>query len=344
MAARHVYTPEADAWLREHYGQGAPVVSLLPEFEQLFGWKPTQQALVQHCWRLGCRKEVNYGREAPKHAVRSIKWKAEPEMHAWMLANDDGTRSVGQVSRGFAEAFGFPLSRLQITYWRINNDRQVRRSPRASKYAVGDELVRSWHGGNYVMVKVAENPVRPGTRDNWRLKHLLVWEQANGCEVPPDMCIVFADHDKRNFAPDNLVAVPRRLMGRLNSPESPEWNDAATLRSAMAFCELNSAVYRAERRRPRTCGVCGKEFAVPEDSPTNPSTCPDCLAAGHKTRGERRPSSGPLVATCAVCGEEFRRHSKSQVRCDACIRKKPKHAADRQRATLERRMRNAEQG
>lgn len=330
--SRHRYTEQADEWLRGHYCQGVPVTQTLREFEARFGWRPTAQALYVHCHRLGIRKTPGYAGDAPDKAVRTVRWRDEPEMQSWMEANDDGTATVGQVSRAFAAEFGFPLSRLQITYWRMLNGRQARRSPRGSRYAVGDELERPMKGGSYVMVKVAEHPTVPGTRDNWRLKHVMVWEEANGREVPPDTCIVFADRDRRNFDPGNLVAVPRRLVARINSPEAPEWHDADSLRASIAVCELSSAVFRAQRRLPRACGVCGEVFQAPEDSTANPQTCPACLAKGLKSSGRPKAKSGPPTARCAVCGERFERERSGQRRCRRCIEAHPKHGVDRAQA------------
>lgn len=343
MSPRRKYTELADEWLTEYYGKGTPTAALLPEFEALFGWRPTEQALTQHCFKIGLHKEVFYAREAPGKAKRVVKWKDEPEMQAWMEEHDNGQLTVGQVSRAFAEEFGFPLSRTQVGYWRMMNGRTVRRQPKPAKYAVGDEIVRSrpsgkHHCSGYVMVKVADAPKRPGTKDNWKLKHVMVWEETHGQKVPPDTCIVFADHDNRNFDPDNLVAVPQRLMAKLNSSDAPEWSDPESLRAAIALCELGGAVFRAERRLPRACPVCGRVFQMPENSPTNNQTCPECLEQGHKAKGNRKPSSGPLTGTCAVCGREFAKRSKSQVRCEDCIRAKPKHWAVRQRETRERAM------
>jgi hypothetical protein len=41
----------------------------------------------------------------------------------------------------------------------------------------------------------------------WRLKHIVLWEQAHGKPVPEGHYIVFGDGDKRNFTPENLFCV-----------------------------------------------------------------------------------------------------------------------------------------
>lgn len=54
----------------------------------------------------------------------------------------------------------------------------------------------------YVYVKVENNkPMRP--------KHVVEWERINGCKKPEGMMVVFADGDRLNFSPDNLVLMSR---------------------------------------------------------------------------------------------------------------------------------------
>ena len=61
------------------------------------------------------------------------------------------------------------------------------------------------HSSGGVMVKVAEP-------DQWRFKHQLVWEKANG-PLPRGFRIYFIDGDRFNCALDNLRARPLVLIG-----------------------------------------------------------------------------------------------------------------------------------
>lgn len=117
----------------------------------------------------------------------------------------------------------------------------------------------------YIEVKVMDSrvdgiqPQVPGEFNrNYRMKHHVVWEQRNG-PIPPSTMIVFADGDKRNFDPDNLVAVPRRLWAIISRRHMAFW-DAESLRATMNVAELISARRRAQMR-PRECTGCGREFA-----------------------------------------------------------------------------------
>lgn len=269
---------------------------------------------------------------APERAVRKVRWSAEPAMQEWMEANERGL-GASELSARFADEFGFPLSRPQIALWRSMNGRTTRagRGGGKPRIPVGGEKVKS----GYVYVKTAERPTRGQSGDNWTPKNVHVWEREHG-PLPEGHVVVFADGDARNFDPANLVAVPRRDMARLNNKGG--WSDADGLAAAVAVCELESAICDADGRVARTCGVCGAPFAkadLPEGSRyADRKTCPACLAAGRKARGERRARSGPATARCAVCGAVFAKETSHQVRCRACIDAKPKHNARNQRREM----------
>ena len=172
----------------------------------------------------------------------------------------------------------------------------------------------------HVLVKVAENPTAPQTKDNWRFKHHVEYERHFG-PIPEGCDVVMANRDKRDFRPENLVAVPHRLMSRINSADSPPWDDAESLRACVAWCELDARVHSAEMATPRECGVCGKTFTPPPSAMQsahlrNMKTCPECLAAGKKSRGESKRAER---RTCEVCGEPYMALRRSQRRCPRCI-------------------------
>ena len=54
----------------------------------------------------------------------------------------------------------------------------------------------------YLYIKIKEGNLQY----NWKQKHRIVWEEANG-KVPKGHKIIFADKNKRNFNLDNLVLV-----------------------------------------------------------------------------------------------------------------------------------------
>lgn len=262
----------------------------------------------------------------PERAVRRVRWSREPEMQAFMEEN--AHLQNYRLCAAFEERFGFRLSRPQITLWRQANGKSTRASHGGGRKSrpVGSEYVGK---DGYVMYKFAPNPTVPGSKDNWKLKHVWVYEQEHG-SVPEGCNVYFADGDRRNFDPENLVAVPRRVLGVLSNPSRGyEWHDAEGLKACIAHAQLDVGITDRMMSMPRRCKVCGREFVV--DAETHPGnrpqargmrTCPTCLAAGR-----RSPYNGDDagVGVCKVCGRTFVKNSPKRTRCDECAEAKRWH-------------------
>ena len=273
-------------WLREHYPRMTDIDALLDDCEHDLGWRPSKQAVYVKANRMGLRKEPVAGRG--DRAERTIRWTREPEMEAWMLEHDHGQR-MDDLMAEWRERWGFGISRGQVNLFRASHGTQRRNSHGGGRPRVPVGTERESKDG-YIVVKVRDEADVPMSKDNWRLKHVHVYEQAHG--AVPDGCVVyFADGDRRNFDPSNLVAVPRRLVGLLNDPGMPHWHDAESLQACVALAEMRSARHSIMARAPRTCGVCGREFvpdaAHVEIGNVGIRTCPACLAAGRKWKGMR---------------------------------------------------------
>ena len=238
-----------------------------------------------------------------------------------MLENDKGESVFGTIE-AFEEEFGIRLNRSQVSLFRSTYGTCKRVSHGGGKPAVPVGTERVGKDG-YIIVKVRDWPTVPQTKDNWKLKHVAIWEEANGQELPKGMTVLFADKDKRNFDPGNLVAIPRKYIGCLNNPELPSYHDRETLEACITLCKLRSMTMDAEKGRERPCEVCGRMFK-PTDKQrqyrTPVKTCPDCLRAGKKAkgvRGDRKPMK------CAVCGQKFERDRSDAQRCPECVEAKP---------------------
>lgn len=143
----------------------------------------------------------------------------------------------------------------------------------AKDLPVGSERVSK---DGYIEVKVKENQT-PGKNDCWRGKHLVIWEREHNQKVPPNHAVAFADHDKRNFDPSNLVLVKRRNLSIINRLHL-KYNDPETLQVAIGMAELKYAQTQAHRR-PRKCKQCGATFK-PEFN--NQSRCRACIDANKR--------------------------------------------------------------
>jgi len=314
-------------WLRENYAHGT-INDTLDAFEAEFGWRPHKRTVYVMASRMGLRKELN--RQDPRirtdRAQVRIRWSNEPEMSAWMA--EHAASSFQDVIEGFEAEFGIRLSRGQVNQFRAANG--IRNKPGHGgkrRRPVGSE--RETKGG--ILVKVAEEATVPMSKDNWRFKHHIAYEDAYG-PIPDGHQVWAVDGDKRNCDPGNLVAVDSRLVGAINQARSDgrfEWHDRETMLACIALAELEVGINDAEHSIERTCGVCGGKFVEPEDRRRwgkRTQTCPDCLARGKRARGDRGDKR-PTV--CAVCGETFAREQSNQRRCPECKAAKPRWGVGR---------------
>lgn len=316
------YSHKAEDWLRDNYGHG-DINDTLDMFEAEFGWRPTRQALYQKAFMLGLVKRRR-SHERGKTVERTVRWSdpRDAEFLEWMLENDRG-HSIAKVVDDFEEAFGFRLTRGQVSQFRARHGVGTRRGYGGRRSVpIGTERDT---GKGYTLVKVAERATVPLSKDNWRMRHHLVWEQEHGMPVPDGCEIVHADHDASNDSPGNLVAVDKKLVGIINAHGLEYW-DAESLEAAVLRAKLMSGIRERESGGVRTCEVCGAEF---EPTPVqaryrNPvRTCPACLASGKKARGKPKRA---YRRVCEVCHAEYDATRKDQRRCPSCIARAPKHS------------------
>lgn len=74
---------------------------------------------------------------------------------------------------------------------------------------IGSERIDK-HG--YIQLKVSDEGKYS---DRWKLKHKLMWEEANG-PIPKVHCLIFLDGDKKNISLDNLQLITRAQLVRMN--------------------------------------------------------------------------------------------------------------------------------
>jgi hypothetical protein len=313
------YTEAEESWLRENYPNGT-INDTIDAFEREFGRRLVPRALYVKANNMGLRKK-KHENERYVPAQKAMHWSRDKfkREREWMLENDK-TCSVFETIDAFEKEFGVRLTRSQVSLFRSTYGTQRRASKGGGKppAPVGTERISK----GYVFMKVAENPTRPQSKNNWKMKHVHVWEQHNG-PLPKGWIVLFADRDTRNFDPDNLVAVSRKHICRLN--ERFDWHDRETLEAAINCVKLEHAIVDA-RNRPRECGVCGKTFTPQgENRYQKARTCPECLANGRKSKATYGKAG---EAQCAVCGKTFTRDRKNQRRCRECIAEKPRHGVD----------------
>ena len=148
----------------------------------------------------------------------------------------------------------------------------------------------------YIVIKTALYPTVPSSKDNWKLKHVYVWEQANNKTLPKGWVVRFKDGNNRNFDPSNLCAMPRGMNQFLNSLVKElgiQKMDAETFDVLFSYAKLKQKTAERERHRPRKCMKCGALF-VPDVTTckgkhiltSNVKICRNCLDKQQK-RGPR---------------------------------------------------------
>ena len=218
-ALRH-YTEDEDDFLREFIpGHGTREVS--DAFEQRFGRRLTKGQVCHVAQRLGVRCGVNAGR-FEKGTPSKNKGKSWDEMG---LSEDAQKRiRANHFKRG--ERSKHTESRMRkLLDTKVNND--------------GTLMI-------YVRPRNAPWPAR-----HWISYARFVWMQANGRDWPDGHRVMFADHDNRNFDPENIVPVPDELciiiQGNAHGHALP-YHDRETLEVAINHAKVIRARRAAEVR------------------------------------------------------------------------------------------------
>lgn len=238
--SRHYWTAEQEDWMRENV-PGRSAFEIIEKFDADFGIRLNVSQVKNEKSKLGLHSGTVGGRfvKGQEPPNKGRPWSE------WMPVESQAGCRRTQFKKGNV-------------------------SGRAAKIEqpVGSERISK---DGYVEVKVAEG-LQSKPNCNFRFKHHIVWEEANGKPVPPSTMIVFADHDKRNFDPDNLVAVPRKLWAVLQKRRF-SYFDRESLETCMNVAMLEHEQY-ALRCRPRPCKRCGNTF---KPRYANQKTCDVCL-------------------------------------------------------------------
>lgn len=118
--------------------------------------------------------------------------------------------------------------------------------PKKPKEKPAPEIGQEWETEEgYINVRIAPRTIKK-RGDNWKRKHVLIWETHNG-PLPEGHSVVFADGNKNNFDPDNLVAVPRSCWATINYQQIP-FHDRESLLVAIDIAKIKSKTYELSKR------------------------------------------------------------------------------------------------
>lgn len=96
----------------------------------------------------------------------------------------------------------------------------------------------------YVLVKVQDDGP---WHKRWRHKHKIVWEEKHG-PIPKGHVVLFADQNKRNIDPDNLILVPQSKLSILNN-KGLLHNDAELTRTGIIMADIYQKIGERKRRK-----------------------------------------------------------------------------------------------
>jgi len=304
------WTPAEDAAIAELYPE-SDTRDLTEAMNERFGTSRTSSAIRQRAIKLGIRKAEGHkhpGRKTfwnderrewfcafvPGHSEAEIS--AE---HERVFGEPLTSGQIGSAKTVFGVKSGTVGGRFEPGHETWNKGRtwdelgipeESRRRSAATQFKKGEVHDRpdGWikpigfervNRDGYIEVKVRDSisdgpqPRVPGKYNcNYRFKHHVVWEQAHGEPVPDGCNVVFADGDKRNFDPDNLVAIPRSVWSTIMR-NGMEYYDAESLAACANLAKLYQSI-RAAENAPRACRSCGAEF---EPRYPHQRTCDVCL-------------------------------------------------------------------
>lgn len=230
-------TDEEKAWLRENYA-AMPLSRLLDEFEGRFGWRPSAVSLSSWAHESGvARKLFRYTDEELEFLREFIPGHSERE-----------------ISDAFEGRFGRPLTPTKIN--NLKAKLGVRSGTHGGRFKKGDlphntrPLLDMRVGKDgYMEIHVGLRK-RKKLNDQWMAYSHFVWEQANGREWPEGHRAIFADKDRTNYDPANIVPVPNELYPMVQGviAGSVPWHDRETLEVAITSARVTQARARLRRR------------------------------------------------------------------------------------------------
>lgn len=98
----------------------------------------------------------------------------------------------------------------------------------------------------YTWMKVPEEDPYTGFPTRYKLKHVWIYEQEHG-PVPKGYVVIFKDQNKKNIDPENLLAITRADLARLNQAGYKEAPDELKP-SILALCRLKTEIGVARRK------------------------------------------------------------------------------------------------
>ena len=232
MASKHRYTAEEKEWLKENHSKFPTVKILTESFNNRFNCKVSISAVRQQC--------VNYLGIA--FGDPQVDWSEEE--NEFILQNY-GSYTFQELSQMIFDKFG-----RKVTWYGVRShcyktlglklDDPGKFAFRWKQEPVGTEKVFE----GYTWVKVYNEPGKRGSHDayrnNWKMKHQIIWEQHHG-PIPEGCQVIFLDRDRSNLNIENLYCIDKQALGYLTGNKM--WRKYKSLLPvAIKWAELQSVL------------------------------------------------------------------------------------------------------
>lgn len=206
----------------------------------------------------------NVPRSRPRPNARLLT----PEQDKFLRENVKGV-SNKELAEMLNKKFGLSLTEQQINTYKCNwglssgltgwfekgeapwnkgmkgiqiggKETQFKKGHRPLNYRpVGSERICSKDG--YVIIKTQDEGKY---QERWRLKHIVVWEEAHG-KIPDDHVIIFLDGDKTNVNLENLACISRAEHVRMNQSNLFS-TDPELTKAGIQLARLNMRIVDAD--------------------------------------------------------------------------------------------------
>lgn len=197
--------------------------------------------------------------------------KSEPihyteEMHSFLKAFIPG-HSRKEITEAFIKKFGVSMTVHQLKYYckthkvftgRTGRFEKGHRPTNAPPKGTCPEWIAPYkfkkgHNGQITCKPGTERVTQGGyievkvdAKSTWRMKHVLVWEEAHG-KVPDGYMVIFKDNNRFNCSLNNLMIVSKSVNAVMN--KNGFCNYSGELKeTAVKIAELKIAIADARRR------------------------------------------------------------------------------------------------
>ena len=229
MASKHRYSEVEKQWLKDNFSNYSSVKFLTEDFNQVFGTNLSVSAIRQQC--------VNY--LGISFGAPQVDWSKEEDD---FLLQNYGKYTFKELSEMIFHRFGRKVTWMGVRSHCYKTLGLTLENPgkfayRWKQLPVGTERIicgYTWVKVNNIAGKRGEHNAY---RQNWKMKHQIIWEEAHG-PVPDGCQVIFLDGDRTNFNLDNLCCIDILTFMQMTGNNFFRLEDVELRKTAIKLSEL----------------------------------------------------------------------------------------------------------